>query len=583
MGFSSLYNLWTLVFPAALLLYYLFRKRFQPKTVSSVLFWQADRQEEHVSPFIRNLQRNSLFYLQLFALLLFVWLLLGPYLKQDRSSGVPLFFVVDSSAAMLASPGGTSLFDSSREAMKKLMLDEEENRPVTIITTGEEPAVALEAKSPSEAAAVLDKLRVNYADPSMQQAIELVRAQLGEENAEVHIFTDRFDRSEFKEETEGVSWQVHANSRPAANRSIVRFGAVRSGGTVTAIVKLSSDSETAQPGTVLLKDAATGTVLAQKPTSGEPDEEETIAFKDVKTDAAALSAELQTKDDYAADNVSFALLGNEPRAIAVDPSLHELLRKAVEAIQEDIITDDGNRSVPKDALRITRSSDALTEGDRPVLLIGRVDAESEAAEGDLRFTDDPLFSVAAPKEMYVESVYPPFEGYEILARIGDSPLIQRSPRGDLIFLADLEATDWPLQPTFPLFIWSAVKSLSEESATLGTFTPMQRKSVLMASPADLYDMEGEYLSTAEAANTLEAPARPGIYRAADGSAEKLLAVQLAPSQHTVNTGESYTAGKLAGTTGTTTTRKPIVWPFVLVLLVLMTAEWEVQRRRGYPY
>ncbi len=581
MGFSSFYNIWTLVFPAVLLLYYLFRKRFQPKTVSSVLFWQTDRQEEHVSPFIRNLQRNSLFYLQLFALLLFVWLLLGPYMKEDRSSGVPLFFIVDSSAAMLASPEGTTLFDSSRKAMQEL-LEEVDNRPVTIITTGEEPEIVVKAKSASEAAGVLEGLGVNYAEPSMQQAIDLVRALLGEKNAEVHIFTDRFDRSEFKEETDRVRWQIHANSQPIANQSIVRFGAVRSGGTVTAIVKLSNDIETAQAGVILLKDAASGSVLAEKTSSGKPGEEEYISFKDVKTDAAALSAELQTEDEYAADNESFALLEKEPAAIAVDPSLHELLRKAVEAIREDIITDDGS-SIPKDALRITRSAQALTEGNRPILLIGRDDTDSMAASGDIRVTDDPLFSVAEPKGMYVESVYPPFEGYEVLAQIGESPLIQRSPRGDIIFLADLEATDWPLQPTFPLFIWSVVNSLSEESATLGTFTPMQRKSVLMASPADLYAMDGEYLSTTEAANTLQSPAHPGIYRATDSSAEKLLAVQLAPSQHTVNTGESYTAGKLDSTTGETTTHIPLVWPFVLPLLLLMTAEWEVQRRRGYPY
>ena len=36
-------------------------------------------------------------------------------------------------------------------------------------------------------------------------------------------------------------------------------------------------------------------------------------------------------------------------------------------------------------------------------------------------------------------------------------------------------TDWPLSPTFPLFMWSVKEQLSTGSDYLGTFTPNERK------------------------------------------------------------------------------------------------------------
>ncbi|WP_040286999.1 vWA domain-containing protein [Sporosarcina koreensis] len=582
MGFANLYNSWTLIFPALLILYYLFRKRFYPQPVSSTLFWQPDRKEEHVSPFIRNLQRNALFYLQLLALLLFVWLLLGPYMKQDRTTGVPLVIVVDRSAAMLAAPDGEPLFDRHLREMHKL-LDETQERPVTIIASGPGPETITSGQSVSAAAASLEGLTVNYADPSLRESVALARTLLGGKEGEVHIFTDKLDREEFSEETGETEWHVHANGDRADNQSIVRFGAVRRGGAVTAIAKLQNDADAELPGIIRLLDAVTGEQLAQQQVTGKPGEDEYITFKDIVTEAPAVTAELESADQYSADNTAFALLETGTPAVTVDTELHELLKKAVEAVRDDILIDDGKAAVPEDALRITRSSDVLAESRRPVLLFGRDDETAAEAEGSITVQEDPLFAIAPPTDMYVKEVYPPYDKYEVLAKVGEAPLIQRSPDGDIVFLADLESTDWPLQPSFPLFIWSAVHSLADGSESLGVFTPGQRKNVILSSAADLYDMDDSYISSTESANTLQAPVKPGIYKAADTESEKLLAVQLSESQHSVRTGDSYIAGKLGETAEHEQETVPILWPFVLPLLLLMSAEWEVQRRRGYPY
>ncbi|MCM3756565.1 VWA domain-containing protein [Sporosarcina aquimarina] len=582
MEFASLTNLWTLIFPLTVIVYYLFRKRFEPKTISSTLFWDEDRREENVSPFIRNLQRNALFYLQLLALLLFVWLLLGPSIKQTQSEGIPLVFIVDSSASMLATPNDSTLFEMNQREMNNL-LESAEGRPVSIVITGKEPEFAIQNSDSQSAIQAIGELTVRYEQNHLDTSIELVKSMYSEHGAEVHIFTDALERSAFVYEGTTMSWHVHTNDQKVNNHSILRFGANRREEGVVAIVKLQHDTEKTQVGTIQLKEAGTEKVLAEEAFKGEPGSEELISFKKIETDASALQVELVGTDDYRADNISHALLATERTKVVVDETLHELLKKAAQAIQEEVTIDNGEDFDEDGILRITSSEVFLQEGKRPILLIGREDAKPMKAKGEVSVTNDPLFSIAAPKDMYVEEIYPPFADYEVLARVGKDPLIQRSPRGDIILLADLEATDWPLQPTFPLFVWSVVKSLSDDAETLGVFAPLQRKSVVMTEPVDIYEVTGSYLFTTESANTLQAPAIPGIYKATDGTTDKLLAVQLESSEKSVATGDSYSTGKLTTTDVKKEQTIPVIWPFLLPLLLLMLIEWEVQRRRGYPY
>lgn len=581
MGFASMTNLWTLVFPLTVIIYYLFRKRFEPKTISSTLFWNDDRREENVSPFIRNLQRNALFYLQLLALLVFVWMMLEPFTKKSVTEGIPLVFIVDSSATMLATPKDSTLFEMNQGEMTTL-LESAEGRPVSVVITGKEPKFAIQNSDSDAAIQVIEDLTVRYEQNYMESSIELVKTMYRDQGAEVHIFTDALERTALAYDGSNMKWNVHTNEGKLNNHSIVRFGANRIGGSTTAIVKLQHDIEKAQPGTIRLKEADTGAVLAENSFTGEPGSEELVSFKKLETNAPALLVELDGTDDYLADNTSFTLLATEREKVIVDAELHELLRKAVQAIEEIPISS-GEEFEESDILRITGSESYLKQESRPIFLVGRNDVEPIEAKGKISVKNDPLFSIAAPKDMYVKEVFPPFENYEVLASIGKDPLIQRSPRGDIIFLADLEATDWPLQPTFPLFVWSVLKSLSDDAETLGVFTPLQRKSVVMTEVADIYDGTGSYLYSTESANTLQAPAMPGIYKASDGTADKLFAVQLDASERRVGIGDSFSTGSLTEMDRDTEQIIPVIWPFLVPLLLLLLVEWEVQRRRGYPY
>ncbi|MBO1912547.1 hypothetical protein J4G37_48080, partial [Microvirga sp. 3-52] len=152
------------------------------------------------------------------------------------------------------------------------------------------------------------------------------------------------------------------------------------------------------------------------------------------------------------------ILGNDATSAIIDNQLHELIKKAFEAVGLSVSTGSKNELIAStDASIIVTNDVAFLElGNKPIILIGRNDGNPEEVTGVISTLSDPLFSIADLSDVYVSEVYPAFNEHETIAMIGNKPLIQKSSRGDIIILADVEMTDWPLHASFPLFIWSAI-------------------------------------------------------------------------------------------------------------------------------
>jgi len=186
------------------------------------------------------------------------------------------------------------------------------------------------------------------------------------------------------------------------------------------------------------------------------------------------------------------------------------------------------------------------------------------------------------QDVYVQSVYPPFDDFETIATVGEEPFIQLSPKGDIVILADLQATDWPLHPSFPLFLWSAVQQVSASGDSIGSFTPKQSASVaLRETEWSIYNDEGQYVSSFTNGKQFVAPEKPGLYELSSDDESKLFATVLAGKERHIQTGENYTLGKLTNESDEVETSTSFVPYIVFIILLLLLAEWEVQRRRGF--
>ncbi|WP_203246070.1 vWA domain-containing protein [Sporosarcina beigongshangi] len=586
MGLNHIINSWTIIFPLVVLLYYFFRKKYEVTTISSTLFWRQSMRETKVSPYLKNLQRNALFYLQMAALLLLVFILLGPFLPKEQEVGGHTILIVDTSASMLAGKGQTPLFALQQEAMKELVASRS-GEPITIVTTGKEPAIVVREQTDEEVLLVaIDKLAVSYEHEHMERALEFARSIASAGGADIHIFTDSLDRAAFAEGDSDIAWTIHGSEEELVNVSINKFGAVKTPQGTEAIVKIINASGVEQTGDIQLTNPLTGEVLLEEKFTVEAEKEALLSFKELP-DSQALQAEISVADEYKEDNTAAILLGTEVSEAVVDAQLHELVKRAFEAVGLMVSTGSAKELVDAQdsAISVTNDVSLLKKGSKPVIIIGRNDKSTTPVAGAVQSTADPLFTIANIDDVYVSALYPPFTSYTTIASVGDQPFIQRSKRGDIVVLADIELTDWPLHPSFPLFIWSAAEQLRSDTDTLGLFVPNERKAVLSGGKAEgleIYTPRDEYVTTFIDGSNFIAPAQPGIYKSRDGETEKLLAVQLEQSEKELVAGASYRIGQTADVEEAEEGKQMIGWLFIIPLLLLLLIEWEVQRRRGYP-
>jgi hypothetical protein len=586
-GFDQIGNLWTAVFPLAVLLYYFFRKKYVTTTISSTLFWERSMRETKVSPYLKNLQRNALFYLQMAALLLLLFILLRPYLPEETIAEGHTVFVVDTSASMAANDGELSLFEKNKVKMREIA-EERAGESISILTTGKEPVLLVREETDERLVlSAIDSLDLNYEHEHLERSLSFVRLIATQGGADVHIFTDYLDRSLFSESESGITWTVHNNEQAIENIAVANFGAIHTTDGTEAIVKLTNQSSSKRTGKVIITNGLTGEKLTEQEFSVDEKAEILLSFKELP-ELPTFHVQMEVKDDYAADNEAFIVIGNESSEVIVDNQLHELVKKALEAIGLIVSSGSVNEmaSARDHAMIVTNDVSFLEEGTEPILLIGRNEATTEPVSGVVENANDTLFTIAPIDDVYVSALYPAFEGFSTIASIDGRPFIQRSPRGDIIVLTDIGLTDWPLHPSFPIFFWSSIEMLRSGSEIAGTFTPNERKALLTGTGSEeveIFTNDDQYVTSFPSGGNFVAPSKPGIYKLMDNGTEKYLSVQLESEEKSVAHGSGYTLGSTQADDAEIEEGKRMIgWLFLLPVLLLLLIEWEVQRRRGYP-
>ncbi|WP_422123665.1 vWA domain-containing protein [Planococcus sp. X10-3] len=572
MGISNWGLAWTLIMPIALILYYFYRKKYKDQQVSSILYWQQVMKEMQASPYLKKLQHHALFYLQLAALLLLVLALLNPYIKSASLQGGEFIFIIDTSASMLA--GSPSGLEQQKTLMKELA-KEAQGKPVTIINAGSTPEILIGPEQSDRALQqAIDSIDAGYESAEMEKTILFAETLLEENSGVIHIFTDSLDRNILANKT-GAAFEVHAIKEKPANVSVRQFGVAEGPSGYRAIVQVLNDSEAAIVGAIELSG---GDHTVNTEIELEPGEEKLIPFENLPA-GELWQATLAVDDDYKLDNQAYTYVNQSIDTVIIDNALHNLVARGVASLG---IT--GNSAsaeeLPKFAgIPLITNQSKLIGGDSPVLLIGRNDETTFDVSGQVETDGHPLFVYAPMDDVYIASLYPGFDNFTTAATIDGEPFIQLSPDGDIIVLADIEATDWPLSPSFPLFLWSAVNELSDSDEYLGTFLPKEHRAVALSSSGgdwEIFKGEEYQFSYIEGQSSFRAPKEPGIYRAVNDEEIKSFIVQLNNEEKILTSGQNYSAGGAIETTSSTE-HSVIPW-LLLIILLLILAEWEVYRR-----
>ncbi|OXS77208.1 hypothetical protein B1B04_02025 [Lysinibacillus sp. KCTC 33748] len=579
MGFSQIIFSWTAIIPVIVLLYYFFRKKYTDQTVSSTLFWSEIMQETRVSPYLKHLQKNALLYLQLLALLLLVLALMNPYVKKSTIVGAQTIFIVDTSATMLAGKG-QSTFDTQKKEMLSLV-KELDGRPMTLITTGNTPKALLQQETNTkDIEKAIQELQVTYETAQMNKALDVAQAFVSNTPTSIYVFTDSLDKKQLPMEKDTVKWIIKGAAKDLTNIAITRFAATTDGQSAVSLVQLQNDTDQEQHVTLSIENVK-GKELVSESILLPPKEAVTKTFKDLPLEDT-MTASIDAKDDYAVDNSQTVLLQTATSKVVVDQSMHQLIQKGFQTINSSVkIVPSSQVADNKDATIVTNQTALLEKIDKPIVLFGRDDVEKVEATGEIGTTSHALFAFSELKDIYVSAIYPGFDGYKTIASIGEQPFIQRSPEGDIVVLADIADTDWPLHPSFPLFLWSAEQQLSESIGSLGIFTPNEQRAVALAQGDwSVYSQDDEFLSSVTN-GLLTAPMKPGIYTARSNDEEKRFIVQLQTQERVIEKGTSYTLGELQDNGKKEISKTSFIPWLILIILVLLVVEWEVQRRRGF--
>ncbi|WP_107942197.1 vWA domain-containing protein [Metasolibacillus fluoroglycofenilyticus] len=579
MGFSQIIYSWTAIFPVIVLLYYFFRKKYTDQPVSSTLFWSEIMQETRVSPYLKHLQKNALLYLQLLALLLLMLALMNPFITKSKIAGAQVVFIVDTSATMLAGKEQAT-FEQHKEEMLALV-HELNGRPVTLITTGHAPTAVLQQETNTNAVEqAIQALQVTYETAQMHKSLDVAQAFIGDVPTSVYIFTDALDKMQLPIEKDTVQWIVKGAAKDLKNIAITRFAATTDGQHAMALVQLRNDTKEQQQAVLTLYDAD-NKELVREEIALPPKEVIAKTFKNLAM-TSTMAAKIAVQDDYVVDNTQTALLQTASATLIVDQNLHQLIQKGFQAIQPNVKMAPALQLADnKDAIIVTNQTSLLGQTKKPIVLFGRDDTEKFEAAGNVKTTNDALFAFSDLKDVYVSALYEGFESYKTIASVGEKPFIQLSSEGDIIVLADIEDTDWPLHPSFPLFLWSVEQQLVESSSSLGIFAPNEERVVALAQGDwSVYSQEDEFLSTVTN-GILTAPMKPGAYIVRSADEAKRFIVQLQAQERIIEEGTSYTIGALPDNGGEEMSKSSIV-PWIIVLaLLLLIVEWEVQRRRGF--
>ncbi|MGI2327363.1 vWA domain-containing protein [Planococcus sp. YIM B11945] len=572
MSFSGWGLIWTAIMPLAVIWYYFFRKKYKDQRVSSTLFWREMMKEMQASPYLKKLQHHLLFYLQLAALLLCVFALLGPKVDSETLEGNEFIFVADLSATMLA--GSPSHFEQQQQLMKTLA-SQAGGKPVTVVTTGARPEVALRKERDLETIEqVIDGLAISYEKAEIEKTLLFADTLVDNKSTVIHVFTDALDRSLLANKT-GAVYEVHGFEEPMQNVSIRQFGLAETDKGLRAIVQVANESSEPATGKLVVTGGETEKTADIQLAAGE---ELLVPFEEL-ADEKLWQAQLQVEDEYAADNEMAAFVQQTVNAVTIDSALHELVANGFRSLNMDVRLMESGQLAQISGMPIVTNQTELLAGAEPILLIGRNDEAPHEVSGEIATVPHALFAYANLEEVFVSEVYPPFEGYETVASIGEEPLIQVAPDGDIVVLVDIQSTDWPLNPSFPLFLWSAAGELGSTEAFLGFFQPNEQRSVALASESGEWEVfrNGEYLSSyLEGQGAFTAPTEPGVYDVVGDGASMTLIVQLSNEEKTLSTGSSYKLGQ-AETSEETVQFSLVPW-LVLFVLVLVIAEWEVYRR-----
>jgi hypothetical protein len=574
------------IFIGTVILFYFFRKQYTEKTVSSNLLWEQVLNEWQASPWLKNLQQNLLFWLQLLALILLMLALVRPFWLEDSLKGEHLIIIIDPSASMSAEHGGKSRFEMAKEEMLDLA-GKLNGHQVTLIKAGEKNEILLSREDdPNAIRRTIDGLKLTYEHENMDKAILLAGSLSSGKDTALHIFSDSAVKNDLMEELAGLYTVAHNIGEDARNVSLQSFGTAAAGDGISAIAVIENQSsENIETGfTVQFEDE----VLFEQNLSLKANEQTTVQIKNLP-EKPYYEASVSINDGYRADNFAASIYTDPKPKVYTMGDLNPFAVKGFQTIGAELLQTDpaALKGFEMKGVVVAEGSTLSELPELPMIFFNTGKEKTklkEAISGD----EDPLFEYADFGRVYISSASAALKGeWETVLKSGDIPLIQRGMQNGqpiIILNFDLSDTDWPLLPGFPIFLYNSYQWLSQQSDFLGYFSAGEERWINIGKGNgrwEIFNNKDENLYSLDLnKENFKAPVIPGTYQAVSGNQIYYFSVLLDEREKNAEIAESFTVNDKSSEKNSMIQRpSESLWFWLaLIAFILIAIEWEVYRR-----
>lgn len=552
------------------------------------MLWNQVMNEWQAAPWLQKLQQNVLFWLQIIALILLMLALTKPFWYINGLKGDHIIFVVDPSASMSAiDKGEMTRFDSTKREILE-MLKQRHNEDITMIIAGERPDMILNReKDGQKMNQTVKNLTLTYGHENMDRAFKLAESVAKDKQTVIHVFSDHVKETDLASTKTLASIHVHNIGEKQDNLSIVSLGVAPQADKIIGAAVIENQMKSNKR--ILLSVHNEANELYKKEVIIPAHEQVVIQIPDLPK-SKYYKAQINSEDIYPVDDQMVAIYQNERPTVFAIGHVNPFFIKGLQTIGIDAV-----QLRKEDEWDKVDGGIVLTEGlpekewpNRPLIVVNKGD--KKRLDQSVTTKKDPLLEFVELNKVYIQQASAPIKGnWETIASSGDRPLIQKGMRNGYPIIQlnfALEDSDWPLQPSFPIFLYNSYQWLSQQSQFLGYFQPGEEKWLNLGQDGskqerEIFTEDGKSLFTYNVTKeSFRAPRKPGVYEAVAGNSVYYFSVLLDDREKSIVSASSFTLENEQATKKQTEKKQYDqlwLWLSVIVFGVLLI-EWEVYRR-----
>ena len=484
---------WALAAPAAILVLYLLRRKFQPQTVPSVFLWRKSIKDHAANRPFQKLMKNLLLPLQILAALALALALMRPAIPGGNAGRTVLIF--DVSGSMQTETDGRARIRTAKEEALQLLRSLPAEEQITVLTAGKEAERLALSVNKEEAERTISAIECGRETADLNRALTLADAiaKDGENSAgaNVVVYSDTFRREQANIRGGSFTLTIVNCGKGEENRAVYSLEAANG----QAYARVANYGEGCS---VSLACEADGVLCDARETEIPAGQTTGIAFSIPET-ARYVRVSLREKDALAADNSAETAVKQKKDLKAAVTSDSVFLESALR-IRPDLTV----LRTEEDAL-LSTEADLYILGFSPLIVTRTLPEEGYDPDGTTfgpfswketettvtgspaaAITESPLTKGLTMKNVFFRSIRPVTGGRAAVTLNGE-PVIAYAD-GMVAFGFDLHNSNLPLKYDFPVLIqnildWMLPSETAGEAENTALM-PMAESDVRSVAPDD---------------------------------------------------------------------------------------------------